>query len=370
MQARTAHLVGSLPFQDEETAMRHALEILGPRLRTLPDPEIGRKTERHPRGERLSWIQWIIERFEDNPDFEMIRPPRCEGELGSWADYRSGARYHVRVPSYELRRHLDFGLVEYFERTYALFQRLRDEYARDGIGFQFGVPGALGLSLFSLGPLHGLRLREVFEDQLIEDCDRIRTLAGGDAVIQLEVPVELGMMIKSPRPLWGTLARTATGWLTRFVGRLLPYTRVGVHLCFGDLGNRPYVRVDSTEPLVVFCRELLRSWPPRRRLEYIHLPLAMANEPPSMEAAFYRPLRKLSVPDQTRLVAGFVHESLDDDAHWRILEMVEKNLDRTVGVASSCGLGRRSPEVALGLMRRTARLAGLEQRPGRVAAAS
>lgn len=368
MEARTAHLVGSLPFSDEETAMRHAFDTLGPRLVTLPDPEIGRKTAEHPRGERRGWVQWIIESFEGNPAFEMSRPPRYDETTGLWADYRAAVRYRVEVPPHELRRHLDYGLVPYFEQSYAIFRRLRDEYGCRDVRFQFGIPGALALAFFSLGPWQGLRYRQSMDDQLVEECNRICSLAGDDVVLQLELPVELGIVLQTPRPLQRAVARLMTGWINRFVGRLLPHTRLGVHLCFGDLNNRPYTRADDTDPLVLFCRELLRSWPPRRTLEYIHLPLAMANEAPPLTEDFYRPLRKLSVPEETRIIAGIVHEAWDDEDHWKILSMVEENVRRPVGVSSSCGLGRRSPDVALALMQRMARLAGIEQRGGKIAA--
>ena len=368
MSLRTAHLVGSLPFADEETAMRLALDTLGPRLATLPDPEIGRKTDLHPKGERLGWVQWIIERFEGNPAFEMTKVPRYDDASGRWVDYRSTARFRVDVPPLELRRHLDFGLVDYFEQSYAIFRRLRDEYGLSDLRFQFGIPGSLALALFSVGPWQALRYRQAFDDQLVEECNRICNLAGGDVVLQLELPVELGVVLQTPRPLRRLAARITAGWVARFVGRLLPQARLGVHLCFGDLDNRAYSHADSTEPLVVFFKELLRAWPPRRFLDYIHIPLAMANEAPPLDEAFYRPLRMLCVPDETRIIAGMVHEAWDDEDHWNILAMVEENLRRPVGVAASCGLGRRTPEVATALMQRTARLAGLERRGEKIAA--
>jgi hypothetical protein len=367
MQPRTAHLVGSLPFSDEETAMRLALDTLGPRLATLPDPEVGRKTDVHPNGERLGWIQWMIERFEGNPAFEMVKVPRCDERTGLWVDYRSAARFRVDVPPHELRRHLDLGLVDYFESSYAIFRRLRGEYGIPDLRFQFGIPGALALALFGLGPWQAFRYRQAIDDQLVEECNRIRTLAGDDVILQIELPVEFGLVLQTPQPLRRAAARVVTGWISDFVGRLLPNTRVGVHACFGDLANRPYRRTDDTAPLVHFFKALLRTWPPRRPLEYIHIPLAMANEAPPLVEDFYRPLRMLSVPEETRIVAGMVHEAWDDEDHWNILSIVEEQLRRPVGVAASCGLGRRSPEVAMALMQRMARLTGVEHRGEKIA---
>jgi hypothetical protein len=49
MRTRSALLVGSMPFEDEERCMRCALDLLGPYLFSLPDGEIGDKTQNSPR---------------------------------------------------------------------------------------------------------------------------------------------------------------------------------------------------------------------------------------------------------------------------------------------------------------------------------
>ena len=51
---RQALLVGSLPFEDEATCMRIALDTLGPALRSLPDGEVGAKSPQFPRGNRIA----------------------------------------------------------------------------------------------------------------------------------------------------------------------------------------------------------------------------------------------------------------------------------------------------------------------------
>jgi hypothetical protein len=326
MPERLVHLVGSLPFEeDEEAAMRRALDLLGPRLRSLPDGDLGHRNHHRPFADVLT-----------------------------------------RVPAHELRHHLDFGLVESFTFSYAIFQRLRHEYGRPDLAFQFGVPGALTLALFNLGPLHGLHLRSILEDQLLEECNRIRTLAD-DVVFQIEVPVELGAVLNTPRALQRLVARTTSQWITRFVGRLLPETRVGIHLCLGGLHSRPF-SIDVIDQLVAFSLQLMRTWPPRRSLEYFHVPLTRGDQPPSQDFELYRPLRRLRVGQGTRVIAGFVHEDLDDDAHRKVLAFIEQQLLHTVDVSSACGLGRHSPAVAEVLMRRTARLAGLFQPALRIAA--
>jgi len=54
---RKVLLVGSLPFENEEQAMQYALKLLGTNLSSLPDGEIGEKSEAYPLGTRAGWIQ-------------------------------------------------------------------------------------------------------------------------------------------------------------------------------------------------------------------------------------------------------------------------------------------------------------------------
>jgi hypothetical protein len=68
---RSAHLVGSLPAEDTDDAMRLALNELGPRLRWLPDGETG---------ERRNWIIHIIDALRRHPDLELKKD-------GDWSDY-------------------------------------------------------------------------------------------------------------------------------------------------------------------------------------------------------------------------------------------------------------------------------------------
>jgi hypothetical protein len=62
----------------------------------------------------------------------------------------------------------------------------------------------------------------------------------------------------------------------------------------------------------------------------------------------------LGLPADTRFIAGFLHESLDTDAHLELLARIERLTGREVDVAAACGLGRRdSDEEAFEQMRET-----------------
>ena len=353
---RFAHLVGSMPFKDEKTAMTKALKYLDGHLKALPDGEIGKKSNRHQFGERLGWIQWVIERFENNPAFMIVKAPSYENRLGLWADYDSGIRYKLKLSGDNLYQFLDFGYMEYFKSSYKLFKKLRDKQRNKQLKFQFGIPGALAISVFSLGLIQGIRTRKVFEDRLAYECNRIYESGGEDILFQIEVPIELGIYLKAPAVIKPLVLRWAVGNILSLVNKLNKNARVGVHLCLGDLNNRPFSKIRNLGSLVAFSNELVRQWPKDRPLDFVHYPLAMANVPPSVNPTFYSPLKKIKLPADTRFIAGFVHEDLSEHQEEGILSAIEKNLGRTVDVSSSCGFGRRTPEITEKLLKDTSHL--------------
>jgi hypothetical protein len=72
------HLVGSIPADDADMAMREALTRFGPHLRSVPDGETV---------ERRNWIVHIIESFCSHPDPQMSTD-------GDWSGYDRLTRRH------------------------------------------------------------------------------------------------------------------------------------------------------------------------------------------------------------------------------------------------------------------------------------
>jgi len=118
-----------------------------------------------------------------------------------------------------------------------------------------------------------------------------------------------------------------------------------VHLCLGDLNHKSLANMRDITPAVLVANEIAAAWPSGRPLEFIHMPFAAAEQPPSFDPAFYEPLRRLDIPESVRFVAGCIHESLSGDRQVELLRMIEDRLGREADVAAACGLGRR-PAVA------------------------
>lgn len=325
---RAVHLVGSTPFADTDEALDLFYERIGPRLRTVPDGETG---------DRQDWIQGLIESFRQHSKLEPARP-------GDWSDYDKTPTFRVRRGEKLTSRDLDLGYLRHFEASWPAFAARRT----DGQRFQVGVPGDLDLSFFTFGnPVRALRHRAAFRNATLRDVRAIHARAGDDVVYQLEVPFELIGLTFMP----AVAGRVAAAFFARVIADLVRRapegSRWGIHLCLGDMNHRSMGRLKDVGPIVWQANAIIDRWPAGRVLDFIHAPLAAGIEPPPLEPEFYAPLRDLRLPEETRFIAGFVHEERTFTEQQKLLGELDALLGRPVDVACSCGLGRRSREDAV-----------------------
>ncbi len=334
MARRRAHLVGSIPAGDAAEAMRLAVQRLGGDLDFLPDGETG---------ERRNWIICMVEAFRDHPVLELARD-------GDWSDYDKTPRFRIRRDQRLYGAALDLGIVAAARRALPIYQAIRAELVADGrvsdgLGFQVGIPGDVDLAMFTFGPVGPIRHLRPFTEALALAMHQIRDLAGDAVLFQLEIPVELVLLARAPRPARALLA----GQLARRVAALAlaapAGSRFGVHLCLGDMNHRALGRLSDAGPLVQLSNALLAHWPAGRAVEYLHAPFAAADHPPVDDPAFYRPLTGLRLR-QTRFVAGFAHEDQELTVQRRIRQQIEDAVGHRVDISTSCGLGRRDPSAA------------------------
>lgn len=340
MDVRQAHLVGSLPGDTPEQAMRTALEVLGPRLRSLPDGETG---------ERRNWVISIVESLRDHPDLEVVK-------AGDWSDYDKTPTLRVRRGRTLYGANLDFGHVAAVRDTVPVFERLRAEFGLPGLVFQSGVPSDLDLAMFTLGPVGALRHRTPFTEATLTEIQGVREIAGPDTVFQLELPVELVLLAKAPRAALPVLAGRLAVGLTRLAAAAPTGSVFGLHLCLGDMNNKAFGTMSDVAPLVALSNAIVAGWPPAQRLAYVHAPFAAADQPASTDPAFYAPLDGLRLPGGTRFVAGFAHESQAWTDQLAVRSLIEDRLGRAVDIAAACGLGRRTQVAGRAVLERTAEL--------------
>jgi hypothetical protein len=340
MSEREAHLVGSLPGPTAAAAMSTALQILGPHLRSLPDGETG---------ERRNWVISIIEGLRHHRDLELSKP-------GDWSDYDKTPTMRIRKGHKLYGASLDFGHAEAARHSFPEFERARAAAGRPDLTFQQGVPGDFDLATFTLGPVGAARSRRPFTEATLAEIRDVNKVTGPDTLFQIEVPVELVLLTKAPAQARPVMARLLARSITGLAAATPAGTRFGVHLCLGDMNNRPFATMTDVSPLVLLANAILRGWPDDRPLDILHAPFAAADQPATTDRAFYAPLRELTIPADVRFAAGFAHESQSLPDQMQIRSVIDDLLGREVVIAASCGLGRRSELAGRAVLERTADL--------------
>lgn len=350
MSQRAAFLVGSLPFDDEKSCMQRALDQLGPYLFALPDGEIGEKSERFPRGNRIAWVIYAVECLTaDQESWQIVKAP-VRGADGMAVDYQSIQKLKPRRTPQAMADQVTFGYDRFCLHSYAIFTELRQAHGQPHLKFQLGVPTGFALGFAFHSQIDWLRYTNAFNTVIAREVNHARQQIGEDLIIQIEVPPELYAAYMLPTPLMGLALRPIHDLLRK----ISPGAQIGIHLCLGDFHNEALVHPKTLDKMVAFSNRLVDSWPQQHTLAYIHYPLAEGAVPPPTKASYYQPLRAIRLPAQCRFIAGFVHEKLSLAENQAILTAIENARSGPVDVAASCGLGRRSQaeaEQVLGLMR-------------------
>ncbi|CCH51635.1 hypothetical protein BN8_00574 [Fibrisoma limi BUZ 3] len=333
--------------------MRRALDVLGPALFCLPDGEIGEKTPAFPKGNRIAWVVYAIEKLtEDKTSWQVIKQPVRSPEDGMADSYENFQKLKPLHSPADMPQHVQLGYDLFFAKSYPVFVRLRETYGLPQLKFQLGVPTGFAMGFAFASPITWLRYTYAFNTVIAREVNAALAMAGHDVIVQLEVPPELYAAYKLPTPLIGLALRP----IKDLLNKITPGARVGIHLCLGDFHNEALVHPKTLGKMVAFSNRLVEEWPTQHTLEYVHYPFAEGIVPPPTEASHYVPLKDIALPRSARFIAGFVHEkrSLAENKH--ILESIESARGQAVDVASSCGLGRRTPETADQLLELTARL--------------
>lgn len=342
--SRRAHLVGAWPGRNPEHAMETALDQLGPFLDRMSDGETG---------DRSLWVTAGIDTFRANPDVEMLHD-------GGWTSYEDTARWAVKDGGSLNPDNIKLHYRNAFERSYPAFHVLRERFDRPDLRFQVGIPAPMDLAVYTFGPaaFGDPSIGAACAAATLREITEIAERADDDVVFQIETVLALVAAARETDPAaQAQVASQFAGGLIDLAARAPEGTHWGVHLCLGDFHHRAYGNMKDTAPLVALANELAAHWPAGRTLDYVHVPFAAAAEPPVADEAFYAPLRDLSLPDDVRLVAGFLHEKLDHAAHRELLDRIEGHVGRQVDIAAACGLGRRDdPSEAFVAMRETAAL--------------
>ena len=225
-------LVGSLPADSTEGALRSAGEFFGDLVFALPDGETG---------PRAGWVSYERERLaRPNPGVVVVQETESPTGLPRHA-YETPV-FGVKPGVTEL--HWDsWPRIDDAIESYAVFARLRaDGVIPAGLRFQIGLPfPASALNAFKADFAHDYPIAaRGFEDLVARELRRLT-----DAIPPEDLAIQWDLAYET-QDLERVLAWTAEGAWERFAGPVTRLTRlippevlVGYHLCYGTFPEWP-----------------------------------------------------------------------------------------------------------------------------------
>ncbi|MCE4026278.1 hypothetical protein LXM50_09885 [Microbacterium sp. Au-Mic1] len=326
---RGALLVGSVNYDDAETTMRTAAEILGPRLRRIPDGEVGT---------RFHWIMFQPDVLGQAEGIERVGAERIP--FGAGLDARP-LRIGDGVDAAGIALP-PLGYAAAALASYEVFRRLREEGAiADGIRFQVSLPTPLAvISSFFAGEDRAA-IEPVYTAAILRElADILAAIPHGDLAIQWDVASEMGIIERAAGygkvmeawwagdPFDGLVAR-----LSALIDAVPADVEAGVHLCYGDAAEKHFFEPADAANLVRYANAVAGA--AARPLTWLHLPVPIEHD----DDAYFAPLDALAVGEGTELYLGLVHrEDGAEGARRRIAAAAAHAA--SFGVATECGIGR------------------------------
>ena len=255
-------LVGSLPADSADSALRSAAGFFGDLVFALPDGETG---------PRAAWVGYERERLvRPNPDVVVVQ--ETESPTGI-------PRHAYETPVFGIRPgvtglHWDsWPRIDDAIAGYRVFSELRgDGVIPAGLRFQVGLP-------FPSSALNGFKAdftadypvaERAFEDLVARELTRLTAaIPPADLAIQWDLAYET-------QDLEGVLAWTGEGAWERFAGPVTRLTRlipeevlVGYHLCYGTFPEWPMYEARDMGLLVRMANFAVAN--SGRTVDWLHL---------------------------------------------------------------------------------------------------
>jgi hypothetical protein len=336
-------LVGSLPAESTDDALRAGGELFGEMVFALPDGETG---------PRRAWVGYEREFLvRPNPNVDVVE--ETESPTGIPRHAYETPVFKIRAGVNEL--HWDsWPRIDDAIDSYAVFRALRsDGVIPASVRFQVGLP-------FPSSALNGFKAdfagdypvaERAYEELVGRELVRLTSvIPPGDLAIQWDMAYET-------QDIEGVLAWTAEGAWERFAGpvvRLTPQipeeVLVGYHFCYGTFPEWPMYEARDMGLLVRMANYAVSQ--SGRAVDWVHMagPRYLRSE----DRSFFRPLVDLDVGD-TRVFLGIVQPVDGLSGLRRRHATASRHLD-DFGVAMYCGFGRQPGSDPLETMREHARV--------------
>jgi hypothetical protein len=337
-------LVGSLPADSAETALRAASSLFGDMVFALPDGETGA---------RAAWVGYEREKLvRPHPDVETVAV--TESPTGI-------PRHAYETPVFRIRDgvtdlHWDsWPRIDEAIASYQVFSALRQEGAIPAhVRFQVCLP-------FPSSALNGFKAdfaadypvaERGFQDLVARELQRLTSeIPAADLAIQWDVCYEV-------LDLEGVIAWTADGAWERFTGPVASLTPlipdevlVGYHLCYGTFPEWPMYEARDMGLLVRMANHAVTH--SGRTVDWLHMagPRYLRSE----DDSFFRPLSDLSAGD-ARIYLGIVLP-VDGIPGLKRRHRTASRYLTDFGVAMYCGFGRQPGTDGMETMREHRRVA-------------
>ncbi|MGF6822237.1 hypothetical protein M2317_001141 [Microbacterium sp. ZKA21] len=322
-----ALLVGSVNFDDAEKTMRVAAATLGDRLKRIPDGEVGK---------RFHWIMFQpdvlgqadgIERVGDQP---IPFPAGLDARPLRIADGVDAA--DIELPP--------LGYADAAIESHAVFTRLRAEGAvPPGVRFQVSLPTPVAVVSSFFSGDDRAAIEPVYEAAMRRELARIaEVIPHEDLAVQWDVASEMGIIERAAGygkvmdawwpgdPFGGLVARLAS-----LIDAVPADAEVGVHLCYGDAGEKHFVEPADAGHLVRYANAVMAA--AARSLTWLHLPVPIDRD----DEEYFAALASLS--PVAELYLGLVHREDGVAGAERRIAAASRFVTR-FGVATECGIGR------------------------------
>jgi hypothetical protein len=344
--ARNVHLVGSVPMANARDVFTQVAAALGPRLKRLPDGETGARGD---------WITWLESVFADNPAFEK------SGQFFRVHASGTGRERYALKPGLRAAD-VHFGNLFYADiakQSYAVFRQLKDAgKIPAGSKFQVDlVPAHSVIWLFLVDALHA-PIDPLYNAALKREIDKISAaIPHGELAIQFDVAS--AVFARLERNEASSYGRTKAEMQDTFANILVDLgNRVPAdvdllyHLCYGDSNHRHVIEPTDVGDMVEFANRVSRQI--ARPVELVHMPVPRNRS----DAAYFAPLRRLTLRPETELCLGLVHYTDGIEGTKKRLATA-KTYAGNFAIATECGFGRRDPSTIAELLRIHAAVADL-----------
>jgi len=346
---RGAHLVGSIRLPDAETALRSAAEILGGRLKRIPDGEPG---------ERFHWIGFQPGRLSTTPGLERVgEQPVLVGGL----DVRA-----VRIIPGTDAATLQLPPLGYAQaaiESYATFAKLRATGTiAAGTRFQVSLPTPVAVIGSFVAPEDRATFEPIYTAKLFAELDEIlAAIPHADLAIQWDVAIEFALIenagYRVPMTAWWSDGWWDDAWSgviersIELLSRVPSDVEVGFHLCYGDVAETHFVEPTDTAHLVRFANAVTQVAP--REINWVHLPVPIDRD----DAAYFAPLANLELGEATELYLGVVHRQDGVNGARRRIDAAA-NVVPAFGIGTECGIGRAPDDSVIEILELHRDLAG------------